>query len=251
MVRRTSQQLLGVLFATVLAQGQGFYRGTAEVILVSPDAIAAAADSKEIYSEYRDGKITSSESTTCKGTEIGPHYAMFAGMARSTDGFSALSELRLAWSDGLTINEFVSRIETSIPERLTASLHYLAGLSPELTRPLGAELLQVAVFGFENGHAAAALVRFVSEDGSIKARVSLCPGNCQLGRIAYLLGAHEASEVLARGKPRLMASATSQSALELLQAEYLSRPDIVGGPPLLITFDRSGRHTIQSGACNR
>jgi hypothetical protein len=255
-----SLSLFAAVFALAgpAARGEGFGHGTALVVMRSRDAIFAAADSKEIYTEYREGKPTTESKLTCKVVRAGPWLIMMAGIIHGSPQFDALREAVNAWSPGDGIDAFATRLSASLIPLLGSVVASLggnglasAGLSGE-----GSPTLQVAVAGLSHdGSAVTPVVRileFLASDnaaGSMRMRTSRCPGNCATLHSAYFLGVHDAIDRLLAWSPETINHPNPEQLRKLIGLEYDSRPDIVGGPLTMLKIDRSGATIMRNGVC--
>jgi hypothetical protein len=257
--RKTYDRLLSLVLLTTTpsAYAQGFGHGTTAVVIRSPKAILAGVDSKETYSEYRNGQLSVTSNLVCKLTQVGPYYALIAGIARGTNGFDALDEIRHAYQPGDSLAIFTSRLRASIPPRLEPMLTVIRDLDPRQFDRIYLQqtALTITAFGIEAGLPSVAIVDFRA-NGAPQGPVTLasesmsCPGTCSSPTMAYLSGVHERLDNFLVSNPEILNRPTEDHIREMLEMESQSHPDIVGGPPVLIKIDKYRASVISSGVCS-
>jgi hypothetical protein len=242
------------LLAMVFSQGIGY--STALVLVRSPEAVLMAVDSKEVYTEYRDGIPSTRESLICKYTTTGPFYVVASGIVRGTDGFNALRVAQDSYRAGDAFDVFSERVRENVSGRLGALVEMLGALNIPDFRDTYTNhvILQVAVFGVADGVPKVRVQQFearysASGKASVTSTTMSCPGECSNGRAGYLLGAHEAMDQFVRSDPKFLAHANVTGIEKLIGLEYAARPDIVGGPVSLIRIDKAGNKSVRGGVC--
>jgi hypothetical protein len=84
---------------------------------------------------------------------------------------------------------------------------------------------------------------------NITSRVMTCPGNCGAPNAAYFLGVHETIDKAIQSDPSKIRYADETHLRALIDLEYASRPDVVGGPVSLIRTSAAGPVFVDPGAC--
>src|SRR6266567_7773555 len=100
------------------AFGQGLGSGTAVAIFRSPDTVLAAVDSKEVYTEYRDGIPSVNDRLSCKLTRLGPWYVVVSGVVSGTNGFDALRDARSVYESGLDFRQLTEHVREKVSSGL-------------------------------------------------------------------------------------------------------------------------------------
>jgi len=244
--RTTPFALAYCLLWTPFLQAVSYSHGTAAAILASPDAVIAAIDSKEVRREFlSDGTRIHGERIACKAHPAGPFYVLIAGITRVTDGFNALQFASGIYREGDTLSEFAARLESDIPPRLEAALGSLTDFDRSFA---GQEVLQIGLLGAEAGRPRAVIVTFDAgqpEDGRVAIRVHRRSGS----EAVHLLGVHEESDHFLIAHPEATADVTAARALQLIDLEYASQPDLVGGPATVLRVTTNGVQLEEPGAC--
>jgi hypothetical protein len=229
--------------------------GTTNVVIVSPGAIVAGVDSKETYKEYRsDGTVSVQEGTACKARQAGPYYITVAGIDQDADG-PILNFAQSAYVPGDTLDSLAARLAASLPSRLAALLERVRATSDDAFRALVKdEILQLALMGAEKGKPRAVVLSFSAATAgsgpiAVAGRLMTCPGNCETPQTAYFLGVHEAIDRAVASDPSRIGHADEAHLRALIDLEYHSRPDVVGGPVSLIRTDGRGPVLVSPGAC--
>ena len=224
-----------------------YSHGTAVAILVSPDAVIAAIDSKEVSREFlSDGTRIHGARIACKARPAGPFYVLIAGVTRVTDGFNALQLASGLYRQGDTLSEFAARLENEMPPRLEAALDSLTDFDRSFA---GQEVLQIGLLGAEGGNPHAVIVTF--EAGQAKdGRIAIQPHRRSGSEAVHLLGVHEESDRFLIAHPEAAAAdPTPARALQLIGLEYASQPDLVGGPATVLRVTSAGVDLEEPGAC--
>jgi hypothetical protein len=247
-------RLAGVVASLVMAQStfaQGYGHGTSEIVFFSPDKIIVAADSKEVYSEMRHGKRVTAQSNICKAIRIGPYYALIAGVARGSNGFDVLREAQRIYMQGDTLDDIVESLAGTMPIGLVSVLDPLRRSDDRTFRAYtNGPATTIALLGFERGRPRVIISDFYVDSGmQVRRVVRQCGSMCADGSGAYALGIHDAIDkfVEEHGLPQ---HPTLDDAQRLLALEYSDRPDIVGGPQLLLEISSAGESIINRGACS-
>ena len=238
------------------AEDFGFQHGTAVVVIRSPKALYAAVDSKEIDQEYRDGKLSVGEKLACKIRKVGPYYSIVAGIMRGTNGFDALQEAVSAYKPGDSLEALGQSLQHAVPVSLAPMLAKLLEQDPEgFSKNYGRQAaLHLTLIGNEQNTPKVVVVEFQavqsgSGEISLATRTMSCPGDCPAPNAGYFLGAHEAVEASVHENPTFLTRPSEQNIEQLIDLEYASRPDIVGGPITMVKVTPSGSAVLRSGAC--
>jgi hypothetical protein len=245
-----------ILISTTTVFAQGFGHGTAVAVYRSPEGLLAAVDSKEVYTEYRDGIASTDDRVACKVTRVGPWFAIVSGLVTGSSGFDALRDAQSAWQSGDSFHEASAHVRDTLSIRLTHLITALAELNISNFSGLylNRVILQIAVFGVEAGVPRVEVIEFQAKRSApdrfaVSATSQECPGDCASDRFVYLLGAHEAMEKFLRNNPAIIRQLNAKRIEGLIGLAYEERPDIVGGPISLIAIDKTGKATIREGAC--
>jgi hypothetical protein len=238
------------------AEDFGFQHGTAVVVLRSPKALYAAVDSKEIDQEYRDGKLSVDEKLACKIRKVGPYYSIVAGIMRGTNGFDALQAAVSAYKPGDSLEALGQSLRQSVPVTLAPMLAELLAQDPGMFSQNYARqaALHLTLIGNEQNAPKVVVVEFQAVqsgtgDITLATRTMSCPGDCTAPNAGYFLGAHEAVEASVHENPAILTRPTEQNIEQLIDLEYASRPDIVGGPITMVKVTPSGSAVLRNGAC--
>jgi hypothetical protein len=123
----------------------------------------------------------------------------------------------------------------------------------------GKDVLQLSLLGAEQGHPRAVMVSFhvtltgtgnsESDRIAISPRQSSCPGDCKDPTTIYLLGVHDEAQSFIQSHRDFAADASGSRALQLIQMEYASHPEVVGGPATVIRIDGTESVMEQPGVC--
>lgn len=234
----------------------GFQHGTAVVVLRSPRALFAAVDSKEIDQVYRDGKLSVDETEACKIRKVGPYYSIVAGVMRGTNGFDALGEVASAYQPGDDLEKLGLAIEKSVPVRLAPLLTTMREVDPAMfAKNYGAQAaLHLTLIGSDRNAPKVVVVEFQAIESTpgtitLSTRTMSCPGNCPGPSVGYFLGAHEAVEESVRRNPAILTKPDEGGLEKLIGLEYVSRPDIVGGPMSMVKIGPASSTVLRNGAC--
>lgn len=245
-----------ILISTSAAFGQGFGHGTAVAVLRTPDGLLAAVDSKEVYTEYRDGIPSTNDRLACKLTRIGPWFAIVSGLVTGTSGFDALRDAQSAWQPRDSFRDSTAHVRDLLSIRLAHLITTLSELNIAdfSSVYLNRVILQIAVFGMDAGVPRVEVVEFQARRNAadrlmVSASSQVCPGDCTSDRFVYLLGAHEAMETFLRTNPAIVRQLDAKRIESLVGLEYKEHPEIVGGPVSLIAIDKTGKVSIREGAC--
>ena len=116
--------------------------------------------------------------------------------------------------------------------------------------------LEVALIGEQEGQPGADVLLFSAHfDASghiaISGKEQRCPGDCTDGHAAFFLGVHDTIDRAVSADPTLVATATLQGVKTLVDLEYSSHPDLVGGPQSLVRADINSVSVVTPGACVR
>lgn len=203
---------------------------------MAPGVVVASADSKETsYFYLSDGTTDTFSYNSCKIRRSGSIVAMGAGFVRANE-FNSLDYIRDSHLPGEGLRDMAIRLLRDLPPRLVPALEAARKAGDGDLRKALAETsaLQIALIGVQDGAPTVEVLDFkavASATGrmEIKATKQRCPGDCPGGRGAYFLGAHEAIDKAIESNPSLAGGATLARAAELMNLEYVSRPDIVGG----------------------
>jgi hypothetical protein len=232
----------------------GIGHGTTAVVLLSPKSIYAAVDSKLTYQEYRDGKLRVTNTLLCKMKPVGPYYSVVAGVVRGTNGYDAQEEIAKAYAPGRGIAEMMAALQTQVPEKLLPMFQTMRDIDPAaFDSNIAGNELQVALMGMEINAPKVGLVEFLAIDDNGKVgltvRLSSCPGNCETPTTGYLLGSHEAIEASMRRDSSVLNHPTEEEIDQLMQLEFASHPDVVGGPIAMVRISAAGSSVLRAGAC--
>ncbi|HVW87260.1 MAG TPA: hypothetical protein VHB50_21385 [Bryobacteraceae bacterium] len=249
--------LMGVVAA--LAAGihahRGYSHGTTEVVLVAPDSVLIAADSKQVYSEFRRGKRSSSQRDICKAVRIGPYYAFVAGIVSGRNGFNSLKEAQRTYLPGDSLDDIAESIAETLPIGIRSVMETVRAIDPDAFRTYATvPAVTITLAGRENDHPRVIVTEFYLQTGptgsiEVRSKVHECPGDCAGGNAAYFPGIHDAIDQSLTNSPLPQGPLAPEEALHLLQLEYAARPDAVGGPPFLLQLSRTGETILQHGAC--
>lgn len=249
--------IAGIFFAaSAPAADFSFAHGTAVVVLRSPKALYAAVDSKEIDENYRNGQLSVAEKLACKIRKVGPYYSIVAGIMRGTNGFDALQEAADAYKPGDDLEAVGESLRQSVPKTLAPMLTALLEQDPDgFQKNYGRYgALHLTLIGNEQKAPKVVVVEFralTSAEGkvSVATRTMSCPGDCVAPNAGYFLGAHEAVEASVHDNPSVLIKPSELEVQRLIDLEYASRPDIVGGPVTMVKVSPSGSVVLHNGAC--
>ncbi len=244
-------------FAAAPVFGQGYGHGTSEAVMTSPDSIVAAIDSKEVDRNYlSDGTAVVEDHVACKIRLTGPYHVLVAGISRSSDGFDVLREAGHLYHDGDSLDQYAANLESGLRDRLASILDGLrkADRAAFDASFRNQDALQLTLLGVERGHPRAVIVAFrASQNGSnpvaITPQRTGCPGDCEATGAIYLMGMHHEAENFIHTNPEAEGDTSTARVLQLIQLEYDSHPDVVGGPASVIRVTGSGAVMEQPGAC--
>jgi hypothetical protein len=236
---------------------ESFSHGTAEIIIVEPGLVMAAADSREVsHSFLSDGNTQHFAYNSCKLRRAGNTVVMAAGFVRAND-FNALDEVRSLHRPGDELHDTAVRVRHELPEALGHALERVRKVGDTAFRASleKANALEIALIGLQEGKPGVEVMAFIAQansDGSIRVRVQAqrCPGDCPNGRSAYFLGEHGAIAKAIARDASLVRGANTNHVTTLLQVEYADRPDIVGGPRTLLRVGDSGVEVMEAGQCS-
>lgn len=234
-----------------------YWHGTSGAVIVSPQAVVAAIDSKEVSQTFRnDGTLESAEQFACKVRRAGRFYVLIAGISRATDGFDALQVADGLYREGDTLASYAERLREVLPYRLEPILESLrAGNARAFDQKFrGQDVLQMSVTGVEEGGPRVVVLNFlaaVTHGGEISVEVTRagCPGDCAMGSAVYLLGVHADAERYDAAHPEQAGDVSTGRALRLIGTEYERHPEVVGGPATVIRADAGGVTMEQNGVC--
>jgi hypothetical protein len=236
---------------------ESFSHGTAEVIIVEPGLVIAAADSREVsHSFLSDGNTERFAYNSCKLRRAGTTVVMAAGFVRAND-FSALDAVRSLYRHTDQLHDTAVRVRNELPEALEHALEGVRKVGDTAFRASleKANALEIALIGLQDGKPAVEVMAFMaraSSDGSIRVKVDAqsCPGDCPGGRSAYFLGEHGAIDKAIARDASLVRGASIGHVTTLLETEYADRPDIVGGPRTLVRVAGTGVDVVEPGQCS-
>ncbi len=246
------------LLAASAAHGDDtFYsHGTSQVILMSPDTIVAAADSRNTsYAALRDGTAVRDNSERCNLRRLDGIIAMAAGLSRVGD-FDTLDTIDTLYRPGDSVRTVAARVRDAIPPPLLTAIQELRrSLNGRMDgmRPANQVTLEVAIMGPQDGAVAIDVVTFrfggTDMDPQITSSEFTCPGDCPAGHAAIYLGVHDSIDRIIGANPDLGAQPTPENVRLLAGLEYLNHPDTVGGELSVLKIERSGIMFLQPGAC--
>ena len=259
MAIRQSTAVIAALYTLTAftLSAQGYSHGTAEAVIASANAIVAAIDSKEVSREFLDdGTSVVEDRISCKVRQIGPYYVLIAGISRATDGFDALQEVKRWYQDDDNLDSFAQRLALILSKRLAPILETLrvanSGAFEESFR--NQDVLQLTLLGAEGSRPRVAMLAFhASQYGagpiSIDARFTSCPGSCTNPDSIYFSGMHDDAARFVHDNPDVSGDVSAENALRLIGLEYVSHPDLVGGPQSVVRVTGAGAVLEQAGAC--
>ena len=235
----------------------GYWHGTSGAVITSPDAIVAAIDSKEVNRQYlNDGTLVRDEQLSCKVRRTGPYYVLIAGISQATDGFSALQEAGNLYRDGYSLDDFAGRLMDALPARLASIVDAVRAADRAAFDQSfrDQDVLQMSLLGAEQGRPRVVMISFHASESpagqvTMTSRSNACPGDCKASRNIYFLGLHQESEAFVRQHPEILNAASADRALQLIDMEYASHPDLVGGPATVVRVSPTGAAMEQVGAC--
>ncbi len=221
---------------------------TTLVIVQSPQAIFAAVDSREVYREYTPGLIVSAEArTVCKTAKAGPFYIMLAGLIHGSGGFDVLAMAEQTWHDGDSLDQFSNRLADDLPAALTPVIMSVRATDP--TAFTAGAVLQMALFGTEQGIPRMVVLEFLSPGSQLETRRNSCPGTCPNLTFGYFLGLHDSIDRFLAHDQRIIDHPDLAGLRHLTGLEYGARPDIVGGPLSVLVVSKTRAAMVEQGAC--
>jgi hypothetical protein len=248
---------LFLLAASAAKSVDTYSPGSSTVILISPDTIVAAGDSRAAtYGVLPDGTAVRDNADLCnlRRLDVGI-LATAAGLSRVGD-FDALDQIDALYIPGDSVRTVAARAQAAIPAKLlSAILEFRRSAHSPMNGMLPANqaTLEVAIMGTEGGVPATDVLTFrfagTEANPGIASSESTCPGDCAAGRAAVYLGVHDSIDRIVSANPDLVAQPTSENVRMLVGLEYLNHPDSVGGPLSVVKIDRSGVTFVQAGAC--
>jgi len=224
---------------------------------MSPTALVATADSKEVTSVFlSDGTSVNDNRNLCKARRAGSVFALAAGYVK-LGTFNALDEIDRQYREGDSVETLATRLRTNLPGRLNPILNSANDATGRKLEKefAGNDLLQIALFAVEDGRPALHVFSFQAVPGAdsqmgITTREMRCPGDCRNGSMAFFLGVHDAIDVYLAEHPSTAVEPTIANAQLLAGLEYSSRPDVVGGPASIVRADSTGISIEQAGVCS-
>ena len=220
---------------------------TSAVALRSRYRVVLAADSRAVYGAGHNA-------TECKLFEVGSAYATVSGLAHYGSRYHAMDAVRDAYSHPGTFQERVADTASSLQNRVGSLLAYLARNNPSqfrlLTRKANphSDIVALAIAESVAGQPMLGVIELRrTNNGSLVAQTSICPGNCRQGDGLFYLGYWDQIRpyVANDGQPRSVGSAASID--RLIRLEINAHPDEVGTPINILELNGTGARWLQNG----
>jgi hypothetical protein len=246
------------LLAASAANGAGasYSPASSKVILVSPDTIVAAGDSRGVtYAVLSDGTAVRDSADLCNLHRLDVGILATAAGLTSVGDFDAFDQIDALYVPGDSVSGTAARIRPAIPALLLSAVQKFpqSAHSQMDMLPANRAALEVAIMGIENGVPAIDLLTFRLAGSELNPEIVSsefrCPGDCASGHTAVYLGVHDSIDRIVSANPGLVAQPTPENARMLIGLEYLNHPDTVGGPLSVVKIERSGITFVQPGAC--